>query len=51
MADEYERDQLRAGDLVRGPAIVREALSTTWLPPAHRLTVGSRGELVITAEP
>ncbi|MEQ8661655.1 MAG: hydantoinase/oxoprolinase family protein, partial [Gammaproteobacteria bacterium] len=48
-AGEYARDSLRAGDVIEGPAIVREPLSTTYLPPAHRLTVGALGELVITA--
>ncbi|MEQ9061761.1 MAG: hydantoinase/oxoprolinase family protein [Gammaproteobacteria bacterium] len=50
-AGEYERAELLAGDVIPGPAIVREPLSTTYLPPAHRLTVGALGELVITAEP
>ncbi|MCP5199500.1 MAG: hydantoinase/oxoprolinase family protein [Gammaproteobacteria bacterium] len=50
LAGEYERADLAAGDVIAGPAVVREALSTTYLPPGHRLTVGSLGELVITAE-
>lgn len=49
-AAEYERDTLRAGDVITGPAVVREALSTTFLPAAYRLTVGDYGELLITAE-
>lgn len=49
-ADEYERETLRAGDVIAGPAIVREPLSTTFLPAHHRLTVGPYGELEITAE-
>jgi N-methylhydantoinase A len=48
-ADEYERSDLCAGDVIGGPAIVREPLSTTFLPPRHRLAVGAYGELVITA--
>lgn len=49
-AREYERADLRAGDVIAGPAVVREALSTTFLPAAHRLEVGTYGELIITAE-
>lgn len=48
-AGEYERAALCVGDTLTGPAIVREPLSTTYLPPAHCLTVGALGELVITA--
>lgn len=49
-AGEFERGTLRAGDLIVGPAIVREPLSTTFLPPRHKLVVGGFGELVITTE-
>lgn len=49
-AGDFDRDTLRAGDVVVGPAIVREPLSTTFLPPRHELIVGEFGELVITAE-
>ena len=49
-AREYERADLRAGDVIAGPAVVREALSTTFLPAAHRLAGGTYGELIITAE-
>lgn len=47
---EYERAQLLAGDVITGPAIVREQLSTTFLPPAHRLAVGHHGQLIITGQ-
>lgn len=46
-AAEYEREQLRAGDVIVGPAIIREAMSTTHMPAGERATVGSFGELVI----
>ena len=48
-AAEYERAALAADDCIRGPAIVREPLSTTYLPPGHDLRVGAHGELVIAA--
>ncbi len=47
-AAEYERGALCAGDVISGPAVVREPLSTTWLPRGQRLEVGAYGELVIT---
>ena len=36
----YERDDLRAGDVIDGPAIIREAMSTTHVGPARRAAVG-----------
>ncbi|GAA2898045.1 hydantoinase/oxoprolinase family protein [Pseudonocardia halophobica] len=49
-AGEYQRADLRAGDTLVGPAVVREPLSTTFVPPDHRLTVGEYGELHIRLE-
>jgi N-methylhydantoinase A len=46
-AHEYQRDALRAGDRLIGPAIVREALSTTHVTAGQVATVGRYGELVI----
>ncbi|BBG01326.1 N-methylhydantoinase A [Pseudonocardia autotrophica] len=46
-AHEYQRIDLRAGDELSGPAVVREPLSTTFVPPDHHLTVGEFGELHI----
>ncbi|MBC3191733.1 hydantoinase/oxoprolinase family protein [Pseudonocardia sp. C8] len=43
----YDRTALRAGDVIAGPAIVDEGLSTTHIAAAQRLTVGRYGELVI----
>jgi N-methylhydantoinase A len=44
---EYERDALTAGQTILGPAVIREALSTTALPLGRTLTVGDFGHLVI----
>jgi N-methylhydantoinase A len=43
----YERDALAAGDVIAGPAIVHEELSTTFVPAGRHATVGDHGELVI----
>jgi N-methylhydantoinase A len=44
----YERDDLLAGDVLEGPAIVWETNSTTFVPLGRVATVGSFGELVVT---
>lgn len=49
-AAEYQREELRHGDSLHGPAIVREALSTTFVPPGQRLEVGEYGEMTVTEE-
>jgi N-methylhydantoinase A len=46
-AGEYERETLRAGAVILGPAIIREPMSTTHMPAGQRATVGSYGEIVI----
>lgn len=46
-APEYQRTDLRQGDVIDGPAVIREALSTTFMLPGQRATVGSYGELHI----
>lgn len=43
----YDRTTLRAGDVIEGPAIIREALSTTHLGRRQRATVGRLGEIAI----
>ena len=48
LAQIYDRDQLCAGDEFRGPAIVREALSTTYITQNQVARVGRFGELTIT---
>jgi N-methylhydantoinase A len=45
----FERERLRAGDTIEGPAIVREPMSTTQLLAGQTLEVGRFGELLITA--
>lgn len=44
---EYEREDLRSGDSVAGPAVIREPLSNTFLVPGQIATVGDRGEIRI----
>ncbi|NMO02722.1 hydantoinase/oxoprolinase family protein [Gordonia sp. TBRC 11910] len=44
---EYDRESLRAGDVIEGPAVIREALSTTFVVPGQYVTVGERAELRI----
>ena len=47
VAAEYEREQLRPGHQVAGPAIVREETSTTFVPAGRHAAVGAFGELII----
>ena len=44
----YDRAHLRAGDVVTGPAIIDESLSTTHVGTGQTALVGPYGELVIT---
>jgi N-methylhydantoinase A len=46
-AREYDRSHLQAGDVIEGPAIIREELSTTQVCPGQKATVGIYGEIVI----
>jgi N-methylhydantoinase A len=46
-AGEYEREALPVGARVRGPAVVREALSTTLVCPGQVADVGRFGEIRI----
>jgi N-methylhydantoinase A len=48
-AGEHARERLPAGGRVRGPAVIREALSTTLVCPGQTAAVGPFGELVIEA--
>ncbi|MFG2657325.1 hydantoinase/oxoprolinase family protein [Streptomyces sp. NPDC048425] len=43
----YDRELLRAGDEIVGPAIVNEGLSTTHIGASQSATVGEYGEIVI----
>ena len=47
LAQIYRRDDLCAGDQIRGPAIVREPLSTTYITQNQVGRVGRYGEIVI----
>ena len=46
----YDRAKLRAGDVVRGPAIVTEMDSTTLVLPGHAATVHPSSSLLINPE-
>lgn len=46
----YDRDDLRAGQRFPGPAIVREAVSTTWVAPGWECTVDEYGNLLLQGE-
>ena len=45
----YRRDQLAAGHLIDGPAVIEEAASVTVVNPGQRLAVDRYGHLVIDA--
>jgi N-methylhydantoinase A len=46
-AQVYDRAALRAGDVLEGPVIIDEGLSTTHVGPGKQATVGRYGELII----
>jgi len=48
LAQIYARDELRMGDEIKGPAIIREALSTTYITQNQVGRVGRFGEIKIT---
>jgi N-methylhydantoinase A len=43
----FDRERLRAGDVIEGPALVAEYTSATVVPPGARLVVDGLGNLVI----
>ena len=43
----YDRERLRAGDQITGPALIEEAASVTMVDAGHRLTVDAFGHLLI----
>ena len=49
-AGEYTRERLPVGARVHGPAVIREALSTTFVLGGQLAEVGHYGELVISQE-
>jgi N-methylhydantoinase A len=46
----YDRNLLRPGNVIKGPALIGEYTSTTVLPPGCSLEVDHLGNLVITVE-
>lgn len=46
-AAEYDRTALRAGDVISGPAVIREPLSTTFMVPGQVAEIGTYGEIRI----
>ncbi|MDR5698691.1 hydantoinase/oxoprolinase family protein [Agromyces aerolatus] len=48
-AEWFTRANLGVGATVTGPAVIREELSTTFVPDGHAATVGRCGEIIITA--
>ncbi len=44
----YDRESLESGQQVPGPAVIREANSTTFVPPGRSATVGDHRELVVS---
>lgn len=44
----FDRDQLRAGNLLGGPAIVEETASTTVVPAGYTVRVDGYGNLILT---
>jgi N-methylhydantoinase A len=47
-AGRYQRETFKAGDRIEGPAVIHEALSTTFMLPGQVAVVGEYGELRIT---
>jgi 5-oxoprolinase (ATP-hydrolysing)/N-methylhydantoinase A len=43
----YDRDTLRHGNVIEGPAVVEEDVSTTVIEPGDQLTVDEYGYLVM----
>ncbi|WP_219417988.1 hypothetical protein [Pseudonocardia nigra] len=44
----YQREKLKAGDRLVGPAVIHETLSTTFMLPGQVAVVGEYGEIPIT---
>ena len=47
---EYERSNLKANNIVRGPAIIREPMSTTFMLAGQVARVGEYGEIVVETQ-
>jgi N-methylhydantoinase A len=46
----YDRAQLRAGDVIQGPAVIEQMDTTTFVPPGARLTVDRYRSLIMEFE-
>ena len=46
----YDRDRLRPGNVVAGPAVVYQYDTTTIIPPAWVARVAATGNLIISRE-
>lgn len=42
----WRREDIAAGTVIDGPAVIEEMSATTWLPPSWQVRVGAIGELV-----
>jgi N-methylhydantoinase A len=49
-AAEHQREELRPGDRVTGPAVIREELSTTQVGVGQVASIGCHGEIIIERE-
>jgi N-methylhydantoinase A len=47
-APAYMKPDLRCGDVIAGPAVIQENLSTTYVGKGQQLSVGGFGEFIIT---
>ncbi|HWL02720.1 MAG TPA: hydantoinase/oxoprolinase family protein, partial [Microbacteriaceae bacterium] len=47
-AEWFSRDALATGATIAGPAVIRESLSTTYIPPGQEAVIGRAGEIIIT---
>ena len=46
-AFEYDRESLGIGATIAGPAVIREAMSTTFVPDGRTATIGGHREIII----
>jgi N-methylhydantoinase A len=46
----YDRDMLRGGQSIDGPALIEEAASVTVLEAGYRLTMHAHGHMLIAAQ-
>jgi N-methylhydantoinase A len=46
----YRREELRAGDVVRGPAVLEEFGSTVPVAPGFRAQIDALGNVILTKE-